>query len=68
MISGQEVMLKDDSTFKKSTGDEAATKSLGSVVTHAIQGEARFVAWSMDVKIEGFNADRHLDMTVNNEQ
>ena len=46
MISGQEVMLKDQSTFKKSTGDEAATKSLGmGVVTHAIQGEASFIAW-----------------------
>jgi hypothetical protein len=69
MISSQEVMLKDESTFKKSTGDEAATKSLGmGVVTHTIQGEASFVAWSMDVKIEGHNADRHLDMTINNEQ
>jgi hypothetical protein len=62
-------MLKDQSTFKKSTGDEAATKSLGmGVVTHTIQGEASFVAWSMDVKIEGQNVDRHLDMTVHNEQ
>lgn len=69
MISGQEVMLKDKSVFKKSTGNEAATKSLGmGVVTHTIQGEASFTAWSMDVKIEGQNVDRHLDMTVNNEQ
>jgi Domain of unknown function (DUF4150)/GHH signature containing HNH/Endo VII superfamily nuclease toxin 2 len=69
MISGQEVMLKDQSTFKKSTGDEAATKSLGmGVVTHAIQGEASFVAWSMDVKIEGQNVDRHLDQMMHNEQ
>jgi uncharacterized protein DUF4150/HNH/endonuclease VII toxin of polymorphic toxin system len=68
-ISGQEVMLKDSSTFKKSTGDEAATKSLGmGVVTHQIQGEASFVSWSMDVKFEGANVDRHLDMTVHNEQ
>jgi hypothetical protein len=69
MISGQEVMLKDQSTFKKSTGDEAATKSLGmGVVTHAIQGEASFIAWSMDVKIEGQNVDRHLDPMLHNEQ
>ncbi len=69
MISGQEVMLKDQSTFKKSTGDEAATKSLGmGVVTHALQGEASFVAWSMDVKIEGQNVDRHLDPMLHNEQ
>jgi uncharacterized protein DUF4150/HNH/endonuclease VII toxin of polymorphic toxin system len=69
MISGQEVMLKDQSTFSKSTGDEAATKSLGmGVVTHTIQGEASFVSWSMDVKFEGQNADRHLDQTLHNEQ
>jgi hypothetical protein len=69
MISGQEVMLKDQSTFKKSTGDEAATKSLGmGVVTHAIQGEASFISWSMDVKIEGQNVDRHLDQMMHNEQ
>jgi Domain of unknown function (DUF4150)/GHH signature containing HNH/Endo VII superfamily nuclease toxin 2 len=69
MISGQEVMMKDQSTFKKSTGDEAATKSLGmGVVTHCIQGEASFVAWSMDVLFEGANVDRHLDLTLHNEQ
>ena len=69
MISGKEVMLKDKSVFKKSTGNEAATKSLGmGVVTHTIQGEASFTSWSMDVKIEGQNVDRHLDTTINNEQ
>jgi hypothetical protein len=68
-ISGQEVMLKDQSTFKTSTGDEAATKSLGmGVITHTIQGEASFISWSSDVKIEGCNVDRHLDMTIHNEQ
>jgi hypothetical protein len=35
MICGQEVMLKDQSTFKQSMGNEAATKSQGmGVVTH----------------------------------
>lgn len=69
MILGQEVMLKDQSVFKTSTGNEAATKSLGmGVVTHTIQGEASFVAWSMDVKFEGANVDRHLDMMAQNEQ
>jgi Domain of unknown function (DUF4150)/GHH signature containing HNH/Endo VII superfamily nuclease toxin 2 len=68
-ISGQEVMLKDSSTFKKSTGDEPATKSLGmGVVTHQITGEVSFASWSMDVKFEGENVDRHLDITVHNEQ
>ena len=68
-ISGKEIMLKDKSVFKKSTGNEAATKSLGmGVVTHTIQGEASFTMWSMDVKVEGANVDRHLDMTMHNEQ
>jgi Domain of unknown function (DUF4150)/GHH signature containing HNH/Endo VII superfamily nuclease toxin 2 len=67
-ISGQEVVLKDKSTFKKSTGDEAATKSLGmGVVSHQIQGKVNFTSWSMDVKIEGENAARHLDLTLHNE-
>jgi len=69
MICGEEVMLKDQSTFKTSTGDEAATKSLGmGVVTHAVQGEASFIVWSMDVKFEGQNVDRHLDLMLHNEQ
>ena len=67
LISGQEVMLKDLSDFKKSTGDEAATKSQGmNVITHQIQGKCYFTSWSMDVKIEGENAVRHLDMMTHN--
>jgi hypothetical protein len=66
-ISGKEVVLKDKSCFKKSTGDEAATKSLGmGVVTHQIQGKVYFNAWSMDVKVEGENVPRHLDLTTHN--
>lgn len=66
-IGGDEVMLKDQSTFKKSTGDEAATKSLGmGVVSHQIQGTVSFVAWSMDVKFEGQNVPRNLDLTLHN--
>lgn len=67
LISGLEVMLKDLSDFKKSTGDEAATKSQGmNVITHQIQGKCYFTSWSMDVKIEGENAVRHLDMMTHN--
>src|SRR5208283_2652143 len=67
-IGGDEVMLKDQSCFKKSTGDEAATKSLGmGVVSHQIQGTVAFVAWSMDVKFEGANVPRHLDLKLHNE-
>jgi hypothetical protein len=64
-VSGKEVMLKDKSYFKKSTGDEAATKTLGmGVVTHQITGKVYFTSWSMDVKIESENAVRFMDLTT----
>jgi hypothetical protein len=66
-ICGQEAMLKDKSYYKKCTGDEAATKSLGQgVINHALSGKVYFVSWSMDVLIEGENVVRHLDMTTSN--
>jgi len=66
-ISDKEVMLKSDSSFKTCMGDEAATKSLGmGVVTHQITGKVYFIMWSMDVKIEGANAVRHLDQVTHN--
>ena len=66
-IGGAEVGMKNLSNYKKSTGDEAATKTLGmGVVSHNITGPMRHAAWSMDVKIEGANAIRHMDMTTHN--
>ena len=68
-IRGAEVMLKSSSNYKKCMGDEAATKTLGmGVVTHCIGGKTYFAAWSSDVKIEGENADRNLDITNSNGQ
>jgi hypothetical protein len=67
MIGGQEVHLKDQSSYKTSTGDEAATKAQGmGVVTHNIQGPMFFTAWSFDVKVEGENVTRHMDLTTHN--
>jgi hypothetical protein len=67
VIDGKEAMLRDKSYFKKCTGDEAATKSLGQgVVTHTLTGKVYFAAWSMDVLIEGENVVRHLDPTTSN--
>ncbi len=62
------VMLKDKSFYKSSPlGDEAATRSFGAnVITHTITGKTYFVAWSMDVKFEGANVDRHMDLTTSN--
>jgi Toxin PAAR-like domain len=67
-IKGQEVMLKDQSFYKTMPlGDEAATQGLGAgVITHVITGKTYFNMWSMDVKFEGQNADRHLDITTSN--
>jgi hypothetical protein len=68
MIKDKEVMLKDQSFYKTSPlGDEAATNSFGAnVVSHVITGKTYCVAWSMDVKIEDQNVDRHLDLTTSN--
>lgn len=67
-IEGKEVMLKDQSFYKTSPlGNEAATNSQGAgVVTHVITGKTYFITWSMDVKFEGQNVDRHTDMTTSN--
>jgi Toxin PAAR-like domain len=67
-IKNQPIMLKDQSFYKTSPlGDEAATRGLGAgVITHVITGKTYFVMWSMDVKVEGKNVDRHLDLTTSN--
>jgi hypothetical protein len=67
-IKGGEIMLKDQSFYKTSPlGDEAATNGLGAnVMSHTITGKTYFVAYSMDVKFEGANVDRHMDMTTSN--
>src|SRR3990172_9423513 len=67
-IKNQEVMLKDKSFYKTAPlGNEAATNGLGAgVVTHVITGKTYFTMWSMDVKVEGENVDRHIDLTTSN--
>lgn len=65
-VSGQEVMLKDKSCFKQSTGDEAGSAPKKNVITSKIKGKVYFNAWSMDVKFEGENVVRHLDLTTHN--
>jgi hypothetical protein len=65
-ISGKEVMLKNKSYFKTSTGDEAGCATKKGIITGKIKGKAFYVSWSMDVKFEGKNVVRHLDMTTHN--
>lgn len=65
-IGGQEVMLKDKSAFKQSTGDEAGSAPKKGVITSKNRGKVFFNAWSMDVKFEGENVVRNLDLTTHN--
>lgn len=65
-ISGQEVLLKNKSYFKKSTGDEAGNAPKKGIITSTNKGKVYFNAWSMDVKVEGENVVRHLDLTTHN--
>lgn len=65
-ISGKEVMLKNKSYFKKSTGDEAGCAAKKGVITSTNTGKVYFNAWSMDVKFEGENVVRNLDLTTHN--
>jgi len=65
-VSGQEVMLKDKSYFKRSTGDEAGSAPKKGVITSKVMGKVYFTAWSMDVKVEGENVVRNLDLTTHN--
>lgn len=65
-ISGKEVMLKNKSYFKKSTGDEPGCAPKKGVITSVNRGKVYFNAWSMDVKFESENVVRHLDITTHN--
>lgn len=65
-ISGQEVMLKNKSYFKKSMGDEAGCAAKKGVLTSKNMGKVFFNMWSMDVKVEGENVVRNLDITTHN--
>jgi len=65
-IGSKEVMLKNKSYLKKSSGDEAGSAPKKGVVTSKITGKVYFNSWSMDVKFEGENVVRNLDLTTHN--
>jgi len=65
-IDGNPVCLKD-SNFKTSTGDEAGSAG-GGVASSKTKGKAEFVNFSMDVKIEGKNVPRALDLMLHNDK
>jgi hypothetical protein len=67
-IGGKGAALAQKSYYKESVlGDEAATRTFGAnILTHQITGKTYFQAWCMDVKFEGKNVCRHLDITTSN--
>ncbi len=65
-INGKEVALKNKSEFKKSMGDEAGAAPMKGVVTAKTSGKAYFTSWSMNVKFEGKNVARNLDLATTN--
>lgn len=62
---GNPVAVKD-SVFKTSTGDEAGTNK--GVASGKTQGKAEFVNYSFDVKFEGKNVARALDLMLHNDK
>ena len=66
-ICGTPIALKDVSFLADSTGNEAATRSLGmGFSSHTITGKAYFTDWSPDVKVEGLSVGRHSDPMTHN--
>jgi hypothetical protein len=67
MAGGKEISLKGKSQYKKSTGDEAATRNFGGgILSHNITGPVKHKAGSFDVKVEGSQVVRNLDLTTGN--
>jgi hypothetical protein len=62
---GEKLCVKD-SNFSTSTGDEVG--SLGGVVSGKTKGKAEFVNYSFDVKAEGKNVPRALDLMLHNDK
>jgi hypothetical protein len=67
-IGGKGAALAQKSYYKEPVlGNEAATRTFGAaIITHQITGKTYFQSWCMDVKFEGKNVCRHLDMTTSN--
>jgi hypothetical protein len=56
----------NESYIAKSTGNEVARSTGGGIITHQVQGQARFQTFSMNVFIESKPAVRHLDLVTHN--
>jgi len=65
-IKDKEVGIKNKSEYKKSMGNEAGVAAKKGVVTSKTSGKAYFNSWSMNVKFEGKNVPRMLDLVTTN--
>ncbi len=66
-IGKKEIMQRDKSYLKTSTGNEPATRNYKKgALTNVIKGKCYFVSWSMNVFVEGYNVCRDNDLTTNN--
>ncbi len=63
-VEGNPVCVQD-SNFSTSTGDEAGSAG-GGVASGKTKGKAEFVNFSFDVKFEGKNVPRSLDLMLHN--
>ena len=64
-IDGNPIMLQG-SNFKMSTGDEPGT--IGGIMSGRTKGKAEFQMYSFDVKVEGKNVPRLLDIMLLNDK
>lgn len=64
--NGNPVCVKD-SNFSMSTGDETGSAG-GGVISGKIKGKAEFVNFSFDVKFDGKNVARALDLMLHNDK
>jgi hypothetical protein len=65
-IKNKEIILKNKSYYKTSYGDEAGCAPKKGFVTSKNKGKVYYISWSMDVKVEGENVARHMDLTTHN--
>jgi hypothetical protein len=65
-VQGKPPCVKD-SNFSTSTGDEAGTTG-GGVASSKTKGKAEFVNYSFDVKFDGKNVARAMDLMLHNDK
>lgn len=67
LVCDEPIALKNQSYFAKSTGNQPATQQFAKgLASGVLEGKAYFASWSMNVKAEGLNVTRHMDLMTHN--